>query len=542
LEAIRRTLRFETFEFILFDPVTSTLRTEAAYGFPPDVSSFDVRMGEGVVGWVAQQRQPLLVPDVLSEPRYIANSPRTRSELAVPMTIGDRAIGVMNVESLFFNRFTQDDLQLMQALAGQLAVIIENARLHREMQQRLAEVSTLYSFAQQMSTSLNMNEVLESLVGSLKWVLGCRSVNIWLVTPDGQALEIALASGLKDKWKEAARLLLGEGIAGQVAATAKPIYVPDTHEIDFIFFDPIVRSLLCVPLVVHERVIGALAIDQDVPNAFTPDDERVLIIAAAQAAVAIENARLYQDLQERARRLEQAYTELKEVDRIKDELVQNVSHELRTPLTFIKGYVELLLANEMGPLNKQQHEGLSIVADKTTTVARLVSDIMLLQQIEQESLRLSEVNLAELVQGTLQGLQVTTANAQVKLHANIPPDLALVRVDRDRVNQVFDNLLSNAIKFSPNGGEITVRLQDTGEMVQASVSDTGIGIPADQLDRIFERFYQVDGSATRKFGGAGLGLAIVQRIIEAHGGRIWVESELGRGSTFSFTLPKAKTG
>ena len=539
LEAIRRTLRFETFEFILLDPATGMLRAEAAYGFPPGVASPPLPLGQGVVGWVAEHRLPMLVPDVKQEPRYIETSPRTCSELAVPLAVGERVIGVMNVESLYVNRFTQDDLNLLQALAGQLAVIIESARLHREMQQRLDEVSTLYSFAQQMSTSLDMNDVVNSIVNSLKPVLKCRSVNIWLLTPDGQALQIALATGLKDKWKQMARLKLGEGIAGEVVATGRPVYVPDTHAIDFIFFDSVVRSLLCVPLVIHERVIGALTLDKDVPNGFTPDDERVLTIAAAQASVALENARLYQDLQERARRLEQAYTELKEIDRLKDELVQNVSHELRTPLTFIKGYVELLLAGEMGAVNEQQRESLSIVAEKTNMVSRLVADIMMLQQIEQESLRSSDLDLAQIAWWSLQSHQDAASAAGIALNVIAPPDLALVHADRDRVNQILENLISNAIKFSPNGGAITVRLEEVGEMVQVSVSDTGIGIPSDQFERIFERFYQVDGSATRKFGGAGLGLAIVKRIVEAHGGRIWVESELGHGSTFSFTLPKS---
>jgi GAF domain-containing protein len=538
LAAIRRTLRFETFEFILLDPSTELLHTEASYGLPPTAADLDTKIGEGIVGWVAQQRQPLLVPDVQQDPRYISVLPHTLSELAVPLVVGDRLIGVMNVESLEVNRFTGDDQQLLMALGGQLAVIIENARLHREMQRRLDEVSTLYSFAQQMTTSLDMAEVVDSVVGSLKRVLGCRGVNIWLVAPDGQTLDIFAAAGLQTKWEKAAQLKWGEGIAGQVVATGKPIYVPDTHVIDFIFFDPVVRSLLCMPLIVHERVIGALTIDQDTPNAFTPDDERLIAIAAAQAAVAIENAQLFKDLKERAYHLEQAYHELQEVDRLKDELVQNVSHELRTPLTFIKGYIELLGGGDLGQMNEHQQDVLKIVAEKTNLVTRLVSDIVFLQQIEHESLQLADVDIAQMIQRVVQVIPVT-AVGRVTLQAALPPDLLLVRADQDRIYQVFDNLIGNAIKFSPNGGVITLQAQELGDMVQVSVSDTGIGIPADRLERIFERFYQVDGSTTRKFGGAGLGLAIAKRIVEAHGGRIWAESQLGCGSSFLFTLPKA---
>jgi GAF domain-containing protein/PAS domain-containing protein len=538
LAAIRRTLRFETFEFILLDPSTELLHTEAAYGLPPTAVDLNTKMEEGIVGWVAQHRQPLLVPDVQKDSRYITVLSHSRSELAVPLVVGDRLIGVMNVESLEANRFTEDDQRLLTALGGQLAVIIENARLHREMQRRLDEVSTLYSFAQQMSTSLDMAEVVSSVVGSLKRVLGCRGVNIWLVAPDGQTLDIAVAAGLQTKWEKTAQLKWGEGIAGQVVATGKPIYVPDTHAIDFIFFDPVVRSLLCMPLIVHERVIGALTIDQDVPNAFTPDDEWLIAIAAAQAAVAIENAQLFKDLKERAYHLEQAYHELQEVDRLKDELVQNVSHELRTPLTFIKGYIELLGGGDLGQMNEHQQDVLKIVAEKTNLVTRLVSDIVFLQQIEHESLQLADVDIAQMIRRVVQVIPVA-AVGRVTLQAVLPPDLPLVRADQDRIYQVFDNLIGNAIKFSPNGGVITLQAQELDDRVQVSVSDTGIGIPADRLERIFERFYQVDGSTTRKFGGAGLGLAIAKRIVEAHGGRIWAESQLGCGSSFLFTLPKA---
>jgi signal transduction histidine kinase len=512
-----------------------------------------------VVGWVAEHEQPLLVPDVQQEPRYTPalragasvattnfTASHTRSELAVPMLLWRRAeysdlIGVMNVESAYLNRFSEEDQHLLLALAGQLAIIIENARLHRETQQRLDEVATLYSFAQKMSTSLDINEVLESSIASLKQVLHCRSANIWLADPANQTLKIHVGAGLQDKWKNAAKLQWGEGIVGRVASTGQPLRVLDTHQVDFIFFDPSVRSLLCVPLMVHERVIGALAVDQDVPHAFTLDDERLLTIAAAQAAVAIENARLYEDLKERALHLEKAYAELQEIDRLKDELVQNVSHELRTPLTFVKGYVEMLLNGDMGQINERQRESLSIVADKTNTTARLVSDIIFLQQIEHESLQLAELNLAQVVRRALQSNQAAAEGAHIALECHVAPDLPPAHADRDRINQVLDNLISNAIKFSPQGGTITVQIEDAGAMLQISVSDTGIGISEDQVGRIFERFYQVDGSATRKFGGAGLGLTIVKRIVEAHGGRIWVKSQTGQGSTFFFTLPKAET-
>ncbi len=541
LEAIRRRLWFETLEFVLYDPDTRLLQTRAGYGFTPDVPLPNLALGEGVVGWVAQQRQPALIGDVTRDPRYVPGHKSTQSELAVPLLVADQLVGVMNVESSRLNAFTSDDENLLVALAGQLAVLIDNARLHEETQQRLAEVSTLYGFAEQLGKSLDLGALLDSIVTTLREVLHCRGVSLALLDPDSQVLEIKAAAGLQPKWRTTAKLKVGEGISGQVAATATPIYVPDARSLpDFIFFDPAVRSLLVVPLMAKERVIGTLAIDQAVPDSFTQDDERVVTIAAAQAAVAIENAQLYATLKERANHLEQAYKELQEIDRVKDELVQNVSHELRTPLTFIKGYVELLLDGDMGDLNESQRESLTIVDEKTNALTRLVNDIIYLQRVQRESLDLSQQDLGEMARLALQSCEITALNAGIGLRLNAADGLPLIQVDRDRINQVFDNLLGNAIKFSPRGGTITIAVEEAGEMIKVVVSDTGIGIPPDKLDKVFDRFYQVDGSATRRYGGAGLGLAIVRRIVEAHGGRIWVESMAGQGSSFIFQLPKVR--
>ena len=539
LEVMKRSLHFETLEFILYDPDKQRLYTRASYGTPAEEASRDVRLGEGLVGWVAQTGQTALVGDVREDDRYVAAYSHTRSELVVPLMLADRLLGVMNVESTRVNAFTPDDERLLHTLAGQLAVLIDNARLHEETQQRLTEVSTLYAFAEQLTGSIDLEKLLDLIVTTLRDVLHCRGVSLSLLNPDTQLLEIRAAAGLQPKWREAAKLKVGEGISGRVAATAAPMYVPDARNlVDFIFFDPVVRSLLVVPLMVKDRVIGTLAIDQAIPDAFDQDDERTVTIAAAQAAVALENAQLYADLKERAAKLEQAYRELQEADQLKDELVQNVSHELRTPLTFIKGYVELLLDSDMGPLTDEQRESLTIVADKTNALTRLVRDIILLQQVERETLQFSALSPADLARSALQSCEAAATKAGVNLIFQADENLPPIPLDRYRVNQVFDNLLGNAIKFSPRGGSITIEVKDLGDAVQFAVVDTGIGIPPDKLDRVFERFYQVDGSATRRFGGAGLGLAIARRIIDAHGGNIWVESEVGRGSRFSFTLPK----
>jgi GAF domain-containing protein len=539
LAAIQRTLGFEAMGCLLLEEETGTLKSIGHYGFSEQALRVPLTVKQGICGRVARTGMPALVPDVRQDPDYIEAEPSTRSELTVPLKIGKRVIGVLNAESSRPNAFSEEDLRLMTVLAGHLAVLLENARLHRETAQRLREVTTLYEFARRMSTTLDLGVLLDSVVTTLREVLRCRAANIMLLNPKTDMLEIRAAAGVKDRWRREARMRVGEGIAGRVVQEKRSIYVPDTREDPrFVVFDPSVRSILCVPLIVGDRAIGALSVDDDTPHAFQPEHERLLTVVAAQAAAAIENARLFYELRIHAEELRWAYEELQEADRLKDEIVQNVSHELRTPLTFIKGYVDLLIDGSMGPLTEAQREALGIIAEKTNLLNRLVGDIVTLQRIDRGTLAFEAVDIVGLARISVQGFQLTATQSGLQITLEDPGGPLLVWGDRERLSQVLDNLLHNAVKFSPNGGRINVRVVDRGDHAEVSVQDTGIGIPPDKLDRIFERFYQVDGSTRRRFGGMGLGLAIVKRIVEAHGGRVWAESELGKGSTFYFTIPK----
>ncbi len=492
-----------------------------------------------IVSWVALHGRPLMIKDLEREERHDAEE-RRGAELAVPISLGDHVHGVLEAYRAEPNAFDESDLFILESLSNQIAIAVENARLYDSMNRRLAEVTTLYMLANQISSSLDLGQVLDSVVNILRRVLNCRGCCIFLLDRDREWLEIRAASGIKPRWQREARLRLGEGISGLVAKEAKPLYIPDTqNDPRFVVFDPVVRSLLVVPLAFKGKVIGTLNVDDDKPNAFEEEETRLLSIAAAQAAAAIEHAKLFQDLKERAEKLAQAHRELQESDRLKSEFVQNMSHELRTPLTFIKAYVELLLGGTMGPLSERQRESLQIVADRTNTIIRLVNDILSLQQIERGDMRFSALSMSEVVRSCLRGAEATAREAGLELKEDVAPDLHPVWGDRARLGQVLDNLIGNAIKFSPDGGTITVRLRNDDGFVRVDVIDQGIGIPNDQLTKIFERFYQVDGSSKRRFGGTGLGLAIVKEIVEAHGGTITVESQVGRGSTFSFTVPVA---
>jgi signal transduction histidine kinase len=328
-----------------------------------------------------------------------------------------------------------------------------------------------------------------------------------------------------------------EGICSRVMLERGPVYVADAASIPGVaYFDPEARSILLAPLLVRNEVIGILSLDDTRPNAFG-DEVRLLTIAAAQAAIAIENAQLYESLQASFRDLEQAYDGLRALDRMKSEFVQSISHELRTPLTFIKGYVELLEDGEMGALTAEQKTALDIVAAKTDVLARLVDDIITLQLVGREQLQLGAMSLAQVGRAAVLAARPTAAELDITLCADIPDNLPPVLGDERRLGQILDNLLSNAFKFSNPGSTVTVRMAREGECVRTEVEDQGIGIPPDKLPQIFDRFYQVDGSTTRRFPGTGLGLAIVKQFVELHGGSVGVTSEQGNGSRFYFTIP-----
>jgi len=544
--------------------VSRTLAAESASVFIPENGRLLCRgtIGDGagapalpsphstqsIAEWVWREKKPLLAPDIVQDPRFYpdasAKSGASRSILCTPLLSKGEVLGVVEL----VNRqdglpFDQDDLSLLTAIAASTTAAIENAHLYEETERRLAEASALYNMAQQTTSSLAFDEVLDAIVVQLRTVISCRAICLFLLDESTQELSIAAATGLKPEFRDSTRLKIGEGISGQVFKKVRPIYVRDIpREAPDLGSDPSIRSLLVVPLIAKSKVIGTLSVDSTEVAAFTADHERLLTIAAAQAASAIENARLFAAERQRAEELKRAYEELQELDRLKSQFVQNVSHELRTPLTFVKGYADLLLEEAMGPLTERQRQSLTTVSQKTDSIIRLVNDIITLQEVECLPRTKSVTSLQAILNMVAATAHAAAENAGIELKAEIPDEHMLILADDDRLAQVFDNLVHNAIKFSPDGGCITISAQDADTCWLVTVQDSGIGIPSDKLEKVFERFYQVDGSTTRRFGGTGLGLAIAREIVTNHDGKIWAESTLGEGSTFFVSLPKCDSG
>jgi signal transduction histidine kinase len=496
---------------------------------------------DGMTAMVVRQAKPVVINDAGSHEIYRSEEAQAWGIYAIagfPLKHTDQILGVFTATYLFPHVFSENELLLLSLLADQAAVAVRNAGLFAGSQRRLRDMAALVDMAKQVTGNLKLKDVLQTTVQILQGLLTARASTITMLSQDGTDLVVVAAVGVEPAYHRA-RMKLEESVSGAVVRKGELIYIRDAHSApNFLFFDEVVRSLLVVPLTIRNETIGTMAVDSARRNAFSDSDIQLMTIAAAQVSVAIANARFIEELERRAAELAIAYEELKESDRIKDELVQNVSHELRTPLTFVKGYVDLVLEGEMGAVSGPQRDALNIVADKTRDITRLIEDIVTLQRISSGNLQLQEVSLTELVKTAVAGHRLVASKRGLHLTESLPESSATARVDKARVNQVLDNLIGNAMKFSPNGGTISVRMKEVDREIQIVIADQGIGVPKDKQERIFERFYQVDGSARRRFGGTGVGLAIVKRIVDAHHGKIWVESEVGKGSSFFVAFPR----
>jgi signal transduction histidine kinase len=336
----------------------------------------------------------------------------------------------------------------------------------------------------------------------------------------------------------AAPLRKGEGVMGRAAEMRAPIQIPDITQpgtYQSSVRDTLIRfgyrALLSVPLLREDQIIGSLSFNRKAPGEFPAELVDVLKTFATQSALAIQNARLFREIAEKSRQLEAA-------SRHKSEFLANMSHELRTPLNAIIGFSEVLAQGMFGDINEKQTEYLQDILESGRHLLSLINDILDLSKIEAGRMELepADFDLPSAIENALVLVRERAIRRGIRLGSTIDQRLGMISGDERKVKQVLLNLLSNALKFTPEEGRIDVAARLHDDVAEVSVADTGIGIAPTDHDRVFEEFRQV-GTADKKAEGTGLGLALSRKFIELHGGTIWVQSELGRGSTFTFTLP-----
>ena len=506
------------------------------------ISHDPVRFGEGIVGMVALQKTSWRITDTLQEPFYKQVDPLIRSELCVPLITQDRVIGIINAESTKPGFFSEDDERLLATLAGQLATGIEKIRLFQAERQRRTELEGLRQVSLQLASHLDLTKFLEGLLKQAVNMVSADNGEIFLY--DGTTLTFGAAySQSETPPPYAYPHPRPQGLTYSVARVGKRIVIPNTRTHALYSDHPWDGAIIGLPLRHGDQVLGVmnLAYHQG-PHVFTQHELRLLEMLADQSSVALVNAQLFTQAQERAEQLAQSLQQLKELDHLKSEFIQNVSHELRTPLAITRGYIDLLESGEIGILSPPQADALGILSRRINMLIKLVDDLVIILEAEARDITREKINLGELVIKAIEDFQPQAGEAKVQLASEIDEHPPSVMGSPSHLNRLLDNLLSNAIKFTPPGGRVTVHLTQLGEDAVLEVIDTGCGIAHDKIDKIFDRFFQVDGSTQRRFGGIGLGLALVKEITEAHGGRIEVDSEVGMGSTFRIFIPALELG
>src|SRR3989454_1809057 len=477
--------------------------------------------------------------------RRLTDPIRRLAEAANLIAAGQRSVEVA-IDS-------KDEIGRLATSFNEMATSLEQneVALHR----KVTETQTLYEIGQEIGAQVALGPTLQHIVERARDLLQAEASRLALRQPGSETFVIQASSGAVTDSLAGMRFRPGEGLIGRVIMSGAPMMVRDYLEEyrDSPFREAVeeagIRSIIAVPLKARGSIIGVLAVDSRAPHAFREEDRQLLSALADQASIAVDNATLYEQVRRHAEELEakvEARTQelqvanrrLEDASRHKSEFLANMSHELRTPLNAIIGFTRLVMRRSQDVLPTKQYENLEKILISADHLLGLINNILDLSKVEagRMEVRLGSVDVDALVDGCLRTVEPTIKSERLRLLKAVGADLPPLRTDQEKLKQIIINLLSNAIKFT-EAGTVTVTARPENGKMAIAVADTGIGIPQDAMELIFEEFRQVDSSSTRKHGGTGLGLSISRHFARLLGGDITVKSTLGVGSTFTVTLP-----
>ena len=503
----------------------------------------------------AETKQVVHIIDVFADPAYIERDPNmvglvestgARTLLIMPMLKEDELVGVIGTYRQEVRPFTDKQIELLQNFAAQAVIAIENTRLLNELRQRTDELSrsvgelrALGEVSQAVNSTLDLQTVLSTIVAKAVQLSGTEAGAIYVFDDVQREFHLRATYGMSQDLMDALagrHIGLDDPNIELALSQPEPIQVADLSEdaateLNEISLRAGYRARLVAPLVRGDDVVGMLVVRRRMPGAFPQNTVDLLKTFAAQSVLAIQNARLFHEIEDKGRQLEVA-------SKHKSQFLANMSHELRTPLNAILGYTELILDNIYGEAPEKMRSVLERVQTNGKHLLGLINDVLDLSKIEagQLTLSLSDFSLADLVQGVYVAVEPLAAQKNLALTTSVAKGLPAGHGDERRLAQVLLNLVGNAIKFTETG-EVAIEASVSDGAFRLAVRDTGPGIAPDDQAKIFEEFQQVDNTSTREKGGTGLGLAISKRIVEMHGGHILVDSALGKGSTFTINLP-----
>ena len=503
-----------------------------------------------LVGRVALDRRPTQIADVLADPDYAWTHEQRvagfRTITGVPMLLDGEVVGVLSVWRTQVHPFSDRAVEVLTAFAAQAALAVRTVHLVRtlesrtdELDRKVTHLEALGAVGQAESFSLNLTEVLNTIITQAVQLSAADGGSIYEFDEDAREFRIATVFGTSQETFDAlrrTRIGLDDTFLGEAAELGRPLELPD---LGGALPDPHLsvlaeggwRSLVAVPMLREGRIIGAMVVRRRVPGYVPQEICDLLETFASQSALALVNAKLYRQLEQQSAALEVA-------SQHKSEFLASMSHELRTPLNAIIGFSEVLLERMFGELNERQDDYLRDIWSSGKHLLELLNDILDLSKIEagQMVLSRSEFAVRESLEYCLSMVRERALKQRIFLSLDVDPQVGLLDADRLRFRQVLLNLLSNAVKFTPEGGRVDVRASIRDQDLVVEVADTGPGVPAEDRQRIFDAFQQ-GARHPEQTEGTGLGLTLSKRILELHGGRIWVESEAGKGSTFGFALP-----
>jgi two-component system, NtrC family, sensor kinase len=476
----------------------------------------------------------------------------TRSVLMVPMLRQDDVVGVIGVAHPQVDGFSDAHVELFETFADQAVIAVENARLLSELQARTADLSrsvdqltALGEVSRAVSSTLDLDRVLKTVVQRASQLADADGCSIFEYDEAAHGFRMLATSQDEPRAVDARRTALvpaGEGAVGRLTEMRAPVQIPDINSADA-YRSPLrdtliaggYRALLAVPMILDDVVVGGVVVSRKAPGEFPAETVELLQTFANQSALAIANARLFREIEEKSAQLEVA-------NQHKSEFLANMSHELRTPLNAVIGFSDVLLEGMFGEINEKQAEYLRDILSSGKHLLSLINDILDLSKIEagRMELDLSEFDVPQAIGDAMLLMRERATRQEVALGQVIDDQLGQITADERKFKQVLLNLLSNAVKFTSTGGKVEVRARLVGSMIEVAVTDTGEGIAPEDQAAVFEEFRQV-GKSAKKVEGTGLGLALCRKFVELHGGTISVESQLGVGSTFTFTVPVRKS-
>jgi GAF domain-containing protein/anti-sigma regulatory factor (Ser/Thr protein kinase) len=491
---------------------------------------------------VALERRTVHVADLQADAEYkyaLRDVDPIRTELGVPMFRGNDLVGVFILYKLEVQPFTDKQIELVTTFADQAVIAIENARLLEELQSRNRDLTALGEVGRAVSSTLDLKAVLKTIVDRAVELSGTDAGSIFYFRENVGRFELGETTGLDDEVVAKFRKLdiaAGQTGLGEAIANHQPLQIPDitkraSNALRDAAIEAGLRAALIVPLFSAEAPLGALVLQRRHPGTFAPAAITLMQSFADQSVIALENARLFEEIAQKGRELEIA-------SQHKSQFVANMSHELRTPLAAILGYAELMQEGFYEPQGPKSLDALTRIRSNGKHLLGLINTVLDIAKIEsgQFTLNMAEYAMDSVVETVRVATEALAQNKKLALKADVAKSMPIGLGDEQRLTQVLLNLVGNAIKFTDTG-EVRVAARAVNGHFNVTVTDTGPGIPAEHQVRIFEQFHQVDSSNTKAKGGTGLGLAIAKQIVEMHGGRIWVESALGKGSTFQMELP-----